>query len=113
MKTIGVIEVLTVLFIILIFGLIGFNIYGHTTQHDTITVKIINKEVVTTTTSSCTTIGEIRTCTPIINTTYHVYSSNEDFTISQKLYNKVIVGKKHTFYVTGWKHMRNIGKVLE
>lgn len=102
-----------IMMIVLVFGWLSFIAYGHLTQHETITIQVIDKSSYTTTTQSCTKSGDVTICTPITTTHYQVISPTEKFSISQALYEQVKVGKKHTFYVTGWPGSRRIGRILE
>lgn len=102
-----------ILLIAVVFAALGFIAYGHLTQHETITIEVVDKSWHTTTTQSCTKSGDSTVCVPITTTSYQVVSSSEKFSISQALYEQVEIGKKHTFYVTGWAGARHIGRILE
>ena len=110
---------LTLIIVIFVIGIfsclfMSYSAYGHITQHETITMTVIDKDTYTTTTQNCTTINEMTTCVPITTTHYRVtVEDGETFSISKSLYKKVIVDKKHVFYVTGWVNMRNIKTILE
>jgi hypothetical protein len=103
--------------IIFVFGLViftvGFLAYGHLTQKATITVLVVNKDIVTSTSQSCNKIGETTTCVPVTSVSYRIYSDVESFSTSEGLYQVITVGKNHTFNVTGWFGSRYINRVLE
>lgn len=102
-----------ILAIVFAIGAVAFIAYGHLTQHETITIEVVDKSSYTTTTQSCTKSGDVNICVPITTTHWQVITLTEKFSISQALYEQVKVGKKHTFYVTGWPGSRYIGRILE
>lgn len=98
---------------ILLIGALGVLVYGHLTQNETITVEVVDKLSYTTTAPRCTKSGDVNICVPITTTHWQVISPSEKFFISQALYEQVQIGKKHTFYVTGWPGNRDIAGILE
>lgn len=105
--------ILVILVIAFVVGALIYNLYGHLTQRETVTIQVTDKFHYTTNSTSCSGEGSDRSCS---TTTYHHYrvvSPGEEFSISRGNYGYILVGKKHVVYVTGWKGSRNIAQVLE
>ena len=104
---------LLILIIVVAFGLVGYNLYGHLTQRETLTFEVSYKDHYTTITQSCAMINEIRTCSPITNHHFEIHGGGQVFSVNRGLFNQITVGQKYAFLVTGWKGNQHIARIVE
>jgi hypothetical protein len=87
-------------------------IYGFIFKTDTIVVEVTAKDIYTTVDCSMNQTTKVTTCHT--NTHYRISTTSGTFHTTSSLYNIIIVGKKHVFYVRGWDFLdRYITKVVE
>lgn len=97
-----------ILVTVMLLGSLGYVFYGNLTQHETVTAEVVDKSVRRNTNLICSKV-----CIPIFTTTYRIRTPSEAFSTSHALYEKVEIGKRYSFYVTGWPGLRSINKIVE
>jgi len=106
---------LVIVFIAGAAALMIYALWGQLTIHDTVTLEVTGKGDVVRDfddEDECTLLNRSSVeCDEhrhwIVNT------RGESFEIGESLFAEVVVGKKHTFSVSGYKHLRVINDILE
>lgn len=112
-------------FVILIAAMVGMAAwvtYGVITQHETITVIVLDKAIKIVPHTSCTstsstvndTVQTNTSCTTYNTTHYMVYTDKETLSTSKGLFTEIHVNKRHVFVASGWPYFeRVISRILE
>lgn len=73
-------------------GLLGYLVYGHITQHEMLTILVLDKQI----TSEQVSIKPYYT-----NNIYHIISESETFKTTQRLYKRIEIGSEYSILAIG------------